>query len=842
MRRSKRVLLALVAASIGAAVAAAAGFSSATPAGHPSTSASSCQLTNGPIKHVIYLVFDNVHLRQDVSGIPSDLQQMPHLLNFLTSNGTLFSNDHTILISHTAGGIISSLTGLYPDRTGITVSNSYDFYKNSGLPTSVSGFKYWTASVDGADDSKPNLITDTGLTTPAPWVPYTRAGCDVGGVSTANIELENNNAVTISGGPTPLAVAVTSPATTTNIKVNSTSGFHAGDTITIDPGPDADTPGPNQETAVIAAGGVGTGGAGGTGLTLTAPLTKTHAAGVAVYGSFVTDPAGDLTTVYGAGSPEWKEGRNSQLALSGTALRTLALTDFVGIAIHCAQNTTNPANTCATNPAHAKSDPLPDEPGGYSGFQGIFGAKYVNPAIGGTGTGNQCIQATDGSNITDTFNQCGFPGFDGALAKNTLGEVAQMQEHNIPVTYAYISDAHDNHQIAQAMGPGQAEYTAQLKAYDDAFAAFFQRLQNDGIDKSNTLFVVTADEGDHLVAGPGTGPTGGPLTYTHSVCPQASITSATTCPTDQIGEVNVKLASGAGQILPAGEPGFDIHFDDAPNFYVNGDAGHPNGPARDDASVRKLERDVGAVQLPDPYVNSVIPVADAMADTVEEKTLHMINADPKRTPTFTMFANADFFFQTTNLATGCGSSLVCVNPAFAWDHGDIQQEIANNWIGFVGPGVSPNGVDSTTWTDHTNERPTMLALLGLKDDYTDDGRVLVEGLDTKATPQSLRAHNATVLQLGQVYEQLNASFGQFDMNTLTASTRALKSNDAGDTTYTTIENWIASLTSQRDALAAQIRTALNAAAFNGQALDEQQAKSWIDQAQSLIDQSANPPA
>ena len=32
------------------------------------------------------------------------------------------------------------------------------------------------------------------------------------------------------------------------------------------------------------------------------------------------------------------------------------------------------------------------------------------------------------------------------------------------------------------------------------------------------------------------------------------------------------------------------------------------------------------------------------ADPVEEKALHMVNADPHRTPTFTMFGNDDFFF------------------------------------------------------------------------------------------------------------------------------------------------------------------------------------------------------
>ena len=88
-------------------------------------------------------------------------------------------------------------------------------------------------------------------------------------------------------------------------------------------------------------------------------------------------------------------------------------------------------------------------------------------------------------------------------ASTSLAYVAAMQEHGVPVTYAYISDAHDFHGIAGnqhvAFGPGSAGYVAQLKSYDDAFAAFFQRLAHDGINKSNTLFVFTVDEGDHFV-------------------------------------------------------------------------------------------------------------------------------------------------------------------------------------------------------------------------------------------------------------------------------------------------------------------------------------------------------
>jgi len=81
---------------------------------------------------VIYIQFDNTHLFRDRPDVPSDLEQMPNLLNFMKQNGTLLSNDHTILISHTGGGILSSITGVYPDRHGQAVSNSFRYYKPDG--------------------------------------------------------------------------------------------------------------------------------------------------------------------------------------------------------------------------------------------------------------------------------------------------------------------------------------------------------------------------------------------------------------------------------------------------------------------------------------------------------------------------------------------------------------------------------------------------------------------------------------------------------------------------------------------------------------------------------------
>jgi hypothetical protein len=74
------------------------------PPPRPAATSAGCNLQSakGQIQHVIYIQFDNVHFRRDNPNVPSDLEQMPHLLNFLETNGTFLTNHHTPLISHTA--------------------------------------------------------------------------------------------------------------------------------------------------------------------------------------------------------------------------------------------------------------------------------------------------------------------------------------------------------------------------------------------------------------------------------------------------------------------------------------------------------------------------------------------------------------------------------------------------------------------------------------------------------------------------------------------------------------------------------------------------------------------
>jgi hypothetical protein len=710
--------------------------SSAAQAGKNASGACQLKSDHDNIQHVIFLIFDNVHFLRDNPNVPSDLEQMPNLLNFIRGNGTLLTNNHTVLISHTGNGILTNLTGMYSDRHGQSVANSYRYFKPDGTTLSSSSFKYWTDLVDDTGtppaDPLPNMVNaDSGAAknAPAPWVPYTRAGCDFGAVALANIVLENT----------------------------------------------------------------------GTGLN------------------------GDITKVFGSGSPEFAEAAASNAAPANTAARNLAQTDFVGLAIHCGKG----RGICAGN-THARPDLLPDEPGGYNGYLGLFGAKYVNPAIAG---GNSTVNKLNGQPITDQFNQPGFPGFDGLFATTTLAYIAQMQEAGIPVTFGYISDAHDQHGVAGEIhatrGPGEADYVQQLKNYDEAFGKFFDRLAAHGIDKSNTLFAFTVEEGDHFV---GSQPT-------NSGCDGVN----TPCTYSLVGEVNGNLTGLLATQQTITTP-FTVHADMAPTIYITGN------PARTSNVARAFGRGLSKLTAVNPYSGQINNIAAALADPVTMDLLHMVTADPQRTPTLTLFAHPDYFLFTG--AANCSFPCITVpttppTSTFAWNHGGIQPEIATIWLGLVGPGLKNGGQDDSTWSDHTDVRPTMLSLVGLQDTYLHDGRVLTETVEEHAQPVRLRGHTHTLGEFAGVYKQINAPFGQLGMDSLKISTAALASGDASnDATYTALTNKILNWTDARDAIASEMKAMLDRAAFNNEVFDEVRGRQLIDQAQDLLDEvsacAANP--
>jgi hypothetical protein len=714
-----------------------------------SPAAGGCQLNSGhgQIQHVVTIIFDNTHFQRDPARdgsalVPSDLEQMPHLLNFLTNNGVLLSNHHTQLISHTSDDIITILTGVYPDRHGVaTAANSYLEYRADGTTLSQSGFTYWT---DLSGDNTYNLLSGAvdaghpnGVNAPAPWVPFTRAGCDVGAVGAADLEIENTGV--------------------------------------------------------------------------------------------------DLRTVFGVGSPQTTDKN--------------AFANYEGVAIHCAK-----ASTLCSTANGGFPDKLPWEPNAdgtaattdgtgtstaYAGYNGLFGHKYVTQAFHTLGLGSNVLDGNgnlediNGNTIVDDFAGSLTPGFPGFSLppQYSLGYTADMLEAGVPVVYSYIITPHRPLPVnpygygvagdTNDYGPGEAHYVLQLQQYDDAFNKFFTRLANDGITPANTLFIITAEEGDHVVAANPTNPGCDGVT---TPCIYGNTAG------NEVGELNLNFRG-----LLQAETGIttvaSVNSDDAPDIYLKGN------PVSADPTLRAFERASGTLTVNNPITGATDTLTQEMANLTEFNILHMQTFDPLRTPSFTLFANPDYFVTGS---TACGTSATpataCVAqvPGFAWNHGDVQSQITTIWLGMAGPGVVPEGVDSVTWSDHTDVRPTMLTLLGLTDDYQHEGRALTEKFTGWARPAAVKK-GGTYLALAQVLKQINAPVAPLGLATLHASTVAMESGDANrDATYTSIEGQLASFGAQRDALVAQIVPLLEAAEFKGTPIPEETAQSLIQQAQSLL--------
>src|SRR5207248_8454153 len=127
-----------------------------------------------------------------------------------------------------------------------------------------------------------------------------------------------------------------------------------------------------------------------------------------VANAVLENTATDVLTVFGATSPE---------AAAVKADADQAFADYVGIAVHCAQG----SSVCSSG----REDRLPQEPGGYTGFQGLFGHKSVVPIISPGGP----LEDLNGQPVQDLKGHQGFPGFDGLPPAVTLAYIAAMQEH-----------------------------------------------------------------------------------------------------------------------------------------------------------------------------------------------------------------------------------------------------------------------------------------------------------------------------------------------------------------------------------------------------------------------------
>ena len=649
------------------------------------------------IQHVIHIEFNNLHLRRDNPNVPSDIEQMPYLHTFLRSNGVIAGDHHTALLSNAATNVLTILTGVYGDRMGMPISDSYGFFRPDGSVGFASAFSYWTAM---AEDGLPQMLAETGKMAPAPWVAFTRAGCDVGTFSAANMALESMPS--------------------------------------------------------------------------------------------------DVVAIFGKGSAE---------ALAARTNPVKAKADFLGIAVHCASG----SRLCA-DPAHGRADLLPDEPGFYRNFSVLFGHAHVKPVI----SPKAPIKDLDGNVIQDAYGNPGFPDFFAPGASQALGYAAAMLEADVPVVYASVADAHQ--QISsldgtrRPLGPGEPAHMRQLSAYDKAFEQFIERLQRDGITKDNTLFVLASGTGGHFAGG--------------SAVPKSCDGAAVPCTYPNLGEIDIfvdRLLATQRRNVTA----FDVHFDNAPAFYIHGN------PSSRDPLTRTLEQDMGKLAFVDPVSGSPQAATVSLADRGAMRLLHMVTADPARTPSFIAFGTADSFQMAASSHADCGSPPACVErePRYAWSHGNIVPDMSQAWFGLVGPGVRKLGLDEQVFSDHTDIRPTMLALLGLSDDYTHDGRVLAEMLDASALPSAVQNNLQTYLDLANAYKILNAPLGAVGKDGLTLSTRAIEDSDQAYASSSAMRDETAST---RDRIAAEMKSELEDAVFANKPIDTSRVAFLIGSAHVLI--------
>ena len=285
--------------------------------------------------------------------------------------------------------------------------------------------------------------------------------------------------------------------------------------------------------------------------------------------------------------------------------------------------------------------------------------------------------------------------------------------------------------------------------------------------------------------------------------------------------------------LPAGEPSYDIHFDDAPTFYVNGQ------PERTNPALRKLEQDAGAATLPDPVQGrradaDRIPArrhrrgeraahgqlrseADAVVHDVRRRRLLL--PDRKRLQ-----------------GTVAGSGRAGVRqPGLRVEPRRLQDEIGNTWFGMVGPGVDKHGVDNTTWTRprrpaSDDQRPARSA-----GQLPDDGRVVTQVLDNQAIPKGLDTGHIT---RGSRQRPTSRSTRRSGSSRTTRSLRRPRRSRRADRAEVRLDRGV---DREPDVTAERARRRDPASAERRRVREREarpdQAKDWIKQAQSLLDQA-----
>ena len=745
------VVLAAVAGLAAVVVTAGAGSLGASRTAAAPTS-SSCQLGNG-IQHVINIVFDNVHFSRDNPNVPSDLEQMPHLLNFLEGNGTMFSNSHTPIIAHTADDSLTIYTGLYGDRHGQPLTNSFKTYNPDGSTDPATSFTYWTSPIidtktnpplGSTKDTAPSMVySDTvpasgapNRVTPAPWVPFTRAGCTVGDFSTANMVLENA-AVDIPTvfGPTSAEAAQTA-ADHDNFKdvevaqyVGEAVHCASGDPIC------ASSSRPLDDTLLDEPGGYQNFKAL-FGAKYIAPAIGGGASHFNSHGHQVTDANGNLVDLDGHTLAEPFTGTPGFPGFNPTATQSLAV-------IADMQEAGIPVTYGYISDLHEKKS---DTRTGCT--------TTANSATAGrpVGPGDSCYVSN--ARHYDAAFQAFFTRLaeDGITTANTL----------------FVISSEENDQFA---GANVHRAIAPLPAGCDGVTVACNY-------PTGTLGELSANI-NGLLAGTASDPASANGTK-FDVEPQGASIYVRGNPA--ANDAKVRQLERDTAAMTANDPYSGVNGEKVAAYQAGA-----------------LEQRVLHMQTADPLrfpTYSIFPKPDYFFGTT--------NTGGQAVGIFSNFAYDHGYYSPNIDITWVGMAgpgvahhgLDGPDPA----HGNQPSDPESH-------NTVPQASQVGTWVEETDIRPTMLYLLGLTDDYQSDGHVITQALSS--VPASL----AAVEDLAAGYDQINSSVGEFATDTLLADTKALASGSSSDdSAWAAEQETLGQLADDRDRAATKIKQILSDAA------------------------------
>lgn len=269
----------------------------------------------------------------------------------------------------------------------------------------------------------------------------------------------------------------------------------------------------------------------------------------------------------------------------------------------------------------------------YPGGRTVFGLPNM-PSVSATPL------LGDPSSKVGTFSG----GWDSNFGPDrSLTSAASLLTHGVPVVYDYIRSVHSA-PGGGTLVPGTAAYASNLSHYNTAFADFFAALARNGINRNNTDFVFTTDEGDHFSPG------------------------------GELGASLPALMTKAGIDTSA----LTITGTSAAMLYAKGGS---------------------AVSLAGL---SAVPGWHYLASGPALRAIHVQTRDPALyDPTAILFSEPSWYYGSTGTSTS-----ITADPKYLWNHGTVSTGINTIWAGFTGPGIRSNTV-STEWTDSADVLPTL---------------------------------------------------------------------------------------------------------------------------------------